>query len=176
MTTEYEVKILEINIDEVIDKLNKLGADKVSEKMQRRYIYDFNPKKDNSWIRLRTDGEKTTLTVKEIQNDRIDGTRELEIIVDDFEKTNLLMEKLGYFVKSYQENKRTRYILDNIEIDIDSWPQIPPYLEIEAGSAAEVESMAERIGFNPSRITSMNTIDVYKKYGIDLDSIKELKF
>ena len=85
MQTEFEAKILEIDVDKVISKLKSLGARKVGEKMQKRFVYDFTPKRKNSWIRLRTNGEKTTLTIKEIQNEKIDGTKEIEVSVDDFE-------------------------------------------------------------------------------------------
>lgn len=46
--------------------------------LQRRYTYDFNPVQSNKWIRLRTNGSKTLLTIKEV-NDRmaIGGTTEL---------------------------------------------------------------------------------------------------
>lgn len=176
MKTEFETKILEIDIDIITAKLNKIGAKKIGNKLQRRFVYDFVPKKENSWIRLRTNGNKTTLTIKEIQNDHIDGTKEIEILVDDFDKTNLLLEKLGYTHKAYQENKRISYIFEGVEIEIDSWPQIPPYLEIEGKSVVEVERVLHLLGFELSKSTSINTTEVYKKYGIDIDSMKELKF
>ena len=118
MDTEFEAKILDIDVDNTISKLESLGAKKIKEKKQKRYVYDFSPKKENSWVRLRTDGEKTTLTIKEIKNHKIDGTKEIEISVDDFQKTNLLLEKLGYFNKGYQENKRMSYILNNVEMKL----------------------------------------------------------
>lgn len=176
MKTEFEAKILEIDVDRIISKLKALGAKKVGEKQQRRFVYDFTPKKENSWVRLRTDGQKTTLTIKETQNDNIDGTKELEISVDDFDKTNLLLEKLGFAHKGYQENKRISYVLEGVEIEIDFWPQIPPYLEIEGKSVDEVEKIIKLLGFELSQATSIHTTDVYKKYGIDIDSIKKLKF
>lgn len=176
METEYEVKILEIDVDKIITKLEALGAKKVREKEQRRFVYDFSPIKDNSWIRLRTDGIKTTLTIKEIKTDEIDGTKELEISVDDFDKTTLLLEKLGYVHRSYQENKRISYVLNDVEIEIDFWPQIPPYLEIEGKSIEHVERVVKLLGYNFDHTTSINTTKVYLKYGIDIMSIKELKF
>ena len=176
MDTEFEVKILDIDVDNIISKLESLGAKKLKEKDQKRYVYDFSPKKENSWIRLRTDGGKTTLTVKEIENHKINGTKEIEISVDDFEKTNLFLEKLGYSNKGYQENKRVSYILDNVEIEIDFWPKIPPYLEIEGKSIQEVENIIKLMGYEKSQTTSINTTEVYKKYGIDIENIKELKF
>ena len=57
MHTEFEERILEINVEETIKKLEVLGAKKVGEWFQKRYVYDFTPKRENEWIRLRTNGE-----------------------------------------------------------------------------------------------------------------------
>ncbi|MBT3412985.1 MAG: CYTH domain-containing protein [Candidatus Jacksonbacteria bacterium] len=176
MDTEFEAKILDIDVDTILSKLKSLGAKKIKEREQKRYVYDFFPKKDNSWVRLRTDGEETTLTIKEIQNDNIDGTEEIELEVSDFEKANFLLEKLGYSNNGYQENKRISYVLEGVQVEIDFWPLIPPYLEVEGNSEEEVEKIVKLLGYEISQTTSMNTIKVYKKYGIDLTAIKELKF
>ena len=89
---------------------------------------------------------------------------------------NLLLEKLGYLNKGYQENKRISYILNNVEIEIDFWPKIPPYLEIEGKSIEEVENIIKLLGYKTSQTTSINTTDIYKKYGIDIENIRDLKF
>lgn len=176
METEFEVKILEIDVDAIQEKLKFLGAEKIGEKFQKRYIYDLKPYKKDSWIRLRTDGNKTTLCIKEIHNNKIDGTKELEVEVSDFEKTNLILEKLGFECRAYEENKRISYVLDDVEIEIDFWPLIPPYLEIEGKSIKDVEKMIEKLGFDVSQTTSINTNLVYRKYGYELHAIKILKF
>lgn len=64
MKTEYEVKILDIAVDKIKCKLDSLGAKFVGRKDFKRNVFDVRPKKKNSWLRLRTDGSKTTLTVK----------------------------------------------------------------------------------------------------------------
>ena len=176
MKTEFEVKILEIDVDKIISKLDSLGAKKIGEKEQKRFVYDFTPIKENSWVRLRTNGQDTTLTIKEIQNDKIDGTKEIEISVDDFETTNIFLEKLGYIPKGYQENKRISYILNGVEIEIDFWPKIPAYLEVEGKSIEDVEKTIQLLGYELTQTTSINTKKVYKNYGIDLEEMKELKF
>jgi len=79
MNTEYEVRILNIDVLEITQKLNSLNAEKVFGALQRRYVYDFNTKVDNKWIRLRTNGKKSTLTIKDLTSKTIDGTKELEI-------------------------------------------------------------------------------------------------
>ena len=39
MKTEFEVKILNINIDDIIKKLEKIGAIKITERNMKRYVY-----------------------------------------------------------------------------------------------------------------------------------------
>jgi adenylate cyclase class 2 len=54
--------------------------------------------------------------------------------------------------------------LDDVEIEIDSWPQIPVYLEIEAKSSNEVKKMVKKLGFDLSETTSINTNKIYQRY------------
>ncbi len=51
-------------------------------------------------------------------------------MVSDFDKTVGMLKILGYEARSIQENKRIRYVLDDVEIDIDTWPLIPLYIEV----------------------------------------------
>lgn len=177
MKTEYEIRVLEINKEEIIKKLEELGATKKGEFNQKRYVYDLRPAETEKWIRLRTDGEVTTLTYKDITSNTIGGTKEVEIEVDDFDKTNEFLENIGFKNKGYQENIRIQYILNDIEIDIDSWPMIPTYLEIEGNSEEEVLEMIKLLKVAPQKLTTLNCKDIYDQfYGIDISKIKILKF
>ena len=94
MNKEYEVTILEID-NHFEEKLLELGAKLVSDSLQKRYVYDVIPVNPNKWIRLRTNGNKTTLTVKEVKDkNEIGGTDESEIVVDSFDNANKLLESL----------------------------------------------------------------------------------
>lgn len=177
MNIEIEERIIEIDIDNIIQKLEVLNATKIGEWYQKRYVYDFNPKRENEWIRLRSNGEKTTLTYKNIEENSINGTKELEVEVSDFEKTNELLNILGYKPKAYQENKRIRYILNGVEIDIDSWPLIPAYMEIEGNSVEDIKKVEKLLNVDVNKITTLNCEDIYKQiYGIDINKINKLKF
>ena len=177
MNIEIEERVLEVDTNNIINKLELLNATKIGEWYQKRYVYDFNPKRENEWIRLRTNGEKTTLTYKNIESNSIDGTKELEIEVSDFEETNKLLNILEYKPKAYQENKRIRYILNDVEIDIDSWPLIPTYMEIEGKSIEEVKKIEALLDVDINKVTTLNCEDIYKQiYGINIQEISELKF
>ena len=145
MHTEYEVRVLEIDKDEIVRRLEQAGAEFQWDYVQRRYVYDFIPKVDSKWIRLRTNGDKTTLTIKNLVSSSIDGTQELEVEVDNFERTNLILKELGYEAKGYQENRRIQYMLNGCEVDIDYWPMIPTYLEIEGPSEEAVYEVLNQL-------------------------------
>ncbi|MDQ0417111.1 adenylate cyclase class 2 [Croceifilum oryzae] len=176
MSIEFEAKVIEINPQDLSEQILELGGEKLGEFFMRRYVYDIIPGDLSKWVRLRDNGKESTLTIKEIVHDGIDGTHELETIVDDFEITNRILEKLGYTAKSYQENRRTSFILNGVRLEIDEWPMIPPYLEIESDSKEQVVEVAHLLGYVESQLTGENTIKIYKQYGIDLNSISDLRF
>ncbi|WP_044640949.1 class IV adenylate cyclase [Risungbinella massiliensis] len=177
MDIEFEAKVIEVNKHEIEKKIKELGGKKINDTtLMRRYVYDITPGDKSKWIRLRDTGKETTLTVKEIKHDGIDGTHEVETVVSDFEATNELLGKLGYSPKGYQENKRTSFVLEGARLEIDEWPMIPPYLEIEADSREEVVRVAEKLGYSEDQLTGENTIKTYARYSINLNEIKELRF
>lgn len=175
MHIEYEVRILNVNKEEIKKKLEKLNAEFKWERIQKRYTYDFNPVLSHKWIRLRTDGEQTTLAIKNVNTKEIDGTEELEISVSDFENTNLILKELGYLPKAFQENKRCRYYLHNVEIDIDSWPMIPDYIEIEGQNEEEVYEIVKLLGYTKEDVTAKDVASIYKEYGYELEELNEIK-
>ncbi len=178
MAKEREVTILNIDEKGFVSKLLNNGAVKKDEFLQRRYTYDFNPILPNKWIRLRTNGKKTTLTIKEIKDKTaIDGTMELETVVGDFDVMNDILKELGYSYRNYQENYRIIYSLDNVEISIDSWTLIPTYAEIEGKTNEDVVMALEKLGYTLDDATTLDVTSIYNEiYGIDLLKIKELKF
>ncbi len=177
MNIEYEVRVLEINKEELVKKLESFNAEFKGEFNQKRYVYNTIPKQDNCWLRLRTNGHITTLTYKSFKKDTIDGTNELEVKIEDFEKTKEILDNTGLKPKGYQENNRVQYVLDGVEIDIDSWPMIPTYVEIEGKDEKSVNDIIEKLNLDKSKVTALDVQSVYKKfYGIDISKIEILKF
>lgn len=108
---------------------------------------------------------------------KIDGVRELEIEVSDYEKTAEILEELGYDAKAIQENKRIRYLYGDIEIDIDTWPLIPTYVEIEGRNVESVEQFLKKIDYDKEKITTLDVENVYREYyGIDINHYPNLTF
>lgn len=175
---ENEVKILEIDTKKWSMMLEKMGATKVGNWEQKRQVYDFHPINPKKWIRLRTNGEKTTLTIKEIiDNTKINGVQELEIEVSDYEKTAKILEELGFHANAVQENKRICYRYEDVEIAIDTWPLIPTYVEIEGPNVEAVEKFLNKIDYDEQKKTTLDVKSIYREfYGILIDQYPNLTF
>ena len=143
--------------------------------------YGINP---NKWVRLRNTNGKTTITIKHILNPKIqeeNGSNlqkvmETEMEVPSIEDGNSILEQLGFCFRNYQEKERVTYDVNGVEVDIDSWPLIPTYVEIENDSDEIIFDTVRKLGLQQHEIVSCNTADVYNKYGIDLYKYRELKF
>ena len=183
---EIEVKFLNIDPASIESKLKSIGAERIFEKIYRRRVFDYPDlrlHKKGAWIRLRDEGEKITLAYKErIGMKTFDGKtnddsmEEIEVNVSDFNKTAELLDKIGLIEKFYQENRRIRYQLDDIEFDIDFWPQLDPYLEIEAPSWEKIDEAIKLLELNPEDKRIFSTTQIYKLKGIEDMDYKEMTF
>ena len=173
---EYETKILNINVQEITSKLESIGAQKVSDYFYRRYVYDLG-KGLKGWIRLRTDGKESTLTFKAKTSEDIDGATEIETTVGDFYNTHQIILQMNIADYKYQENKRTKYELDEIEFCIDTWPKVPTWLEIEGTSIEKVKKGLKLLGLEGKDIGNLSATQTAKRYyNIDLLSYPKLTF
>ncbi|KKR21502.1 MAG: Adenylate cyclase, class 2 (Thermophilic) [Parcubacteria group bacterium GW2011_GWE2_39_37] len=182
MPIEFETQILDINPGEIIEKLRVLGAEEKEEVFQKRWIFDIvclNSEQPGlgEWIRVRQAGDKVDMTYKRKKDFSITGTEEIELAIDDFDKAAALLSKLSCFTGQYfQENRRKQFFLNDLEFDIDYWPNIPPFLEIEGKSEEDVKRGMKLLGLEEKENGHFGLINIYAKHGIKLHDYKELKF
>lgn len=150
MKTEYEAKFLDVNIEKMRQTLKKVGAklEKPMRSFRRVTIDTPEMTKKGAYLRVRDEGDRITLTYKQFKALSVDGAREYEIIVDDFEETIALLTVIGYPAHSYQESKRETWRSGNVEIVIDEWPWLKPYIEIEADGVEPVKTFAKKLGLD----------------------------
>jgi len=180
MNKEYETQVLEIDAEEIKNKLRELGAKEFPEVLQKRWVFDIKCLAEQGigeWIRLRQVNDKVTITYKNRKNTNIDGTEEIEVEVEDFDKAGALLSKLGCWTGHYyQENKRIKFILDGIEFTLDTWPKIPTFLEVESSSKEKVKEGLKMLNLEGKDIGHLGLLKIYRKYGIKLHDYKEIKF
>ncbi|MFZ2969900.1 MAG: hypothetical protein WA063_02015 [Minisyncoccia bacterium] len=133
----------------------------------------------NKWIRLRESDGKTELTVKHVfekSNSALQKVQEAETKVFSFEGTNDILEEIGLASRSYQEKIRISYEYGKANIEIDIWPMLKPYIEIESEDEKLIDNLINILNYQNNEIVSMNTEQLYKRIGIDIHKISQLKF
>ena len=168
-----------------------LSLNKISNILNNSAFINFITKlkkTPNKWIRLRKTIEENdnkelfetiTLVVKHVLKDNNSGIqqmKETEIQVNSFEEANELLEDLGFAYKSYQEKVRVKYVLNEHEIDIDTWPELPTYFEVEGKDKKDLENILNILGYSFEDAVSCTADALYKEIGIDINNMKELKF
>lgn len=133
----------------------------------------------NKWIRLRKSNDKVELTVKHIyqkSKDKIQKVKEYEIAVSDFDETNKILTSIGIIRRNYQEKIRYSFQYKNADIEIDIWPHLDPYMEIECDDENTILEILKELQFENKEIVSVNTEQLYKRKNIDVLKISDLKF
>lgn len=176
MNIEYEVKFINIEKDDIRKRLKKIRAKLVRpEYFQKRVVFNL-PKgyrKEHSWLRVRDEGDKITMALKSITGEKgIERQKELEIQISDFKIAKELLSSIGCEEKAYQETKRELWMLGNVEITIDEWPFLLPFVEIEGKSENDVKKISKKLGFNYSE-GIFGAVDILysNKYNVSPDKI-----
>lgn len=133
----------------------------------------------NKWIRLRETNGKTTLTCKHIfykNKEKFQHVNEYEIVVNNFEQANEMLNCMGAVHRAYQEKHRTSYKFGGADLDIDEWPGLKPFLEIEADDESTISTIIKKLGLANKKVVSCNVEALYRKAGIDIMKLPELKF
>jgi len=175
MDTEYEATFPNINKGEIRLKLTKAGAKLVKpEYLMTRLVFDLLPSKriPGAWLRVRQEGDKTTMSLKIIKGNKITDQQEICLEVDNFKRAVDFLETIGCPRKAYQESRRELWKLNQTEITIDEWPYLEPFVEIEGSSEKQVKRVSKILDFNYQQALFCSVDTLYhQKYGIPTNII-----
>jgi adenylate cyclase class 2 len=184
MKTEIEAKWLEIDHNEFRSRLKKLGAKQTRPltQMVRTVFYDAERKmtKIGARVRVRDEGDRITMSYKRTDDATLTGTKEVELVVDDYERAIDFLKQIGMVQKSVEETKRESWELDGAEIDLDEWPWLPPFVEIEAADEKLLVDVVEKLGLDMKNSVSGSVNDIYELYydvtSDEVNTWSEIKF
>ena len=151
MDIEYEVTFTNIDKEEVRERLRKVGGKlKRAEFLMKRVAFNLptGHEKPKAWVRVRDEQDKITMTFKQIDGDQMEDQKEINLEVDNFEQGVNMLKILGCEEKSFQENKREIWELEGVEVCLDTWPWVEPYVEVEGKSKEAVLRVCELLGFD----------------------------
>lgn len=176
MQKEIEAKFFIDDKNFLRSKLEKIGLKLISgEHLMKRKCFHSLDKNDKSWIRVRNEGNKITMTYKNIVGNTINDVQEIEIIVNNFENACELLSKTNYFEVSYQETLREIWRNNEVEIVIDTWPYLQNYIEIEAKSEELVKKYAKLLDFDFEQEAYFGGVDILynKQFNIPKKIVNE---
>lgn len=170
---EHEIKVLDVDVDTLTKKLEEIGAKKVYDDIRTIIALDTEDKhflnQKDKLIRVTDEGSiKVTMHVHQSHPEIKAGIKF---------KTSRLRETMDFFHEmglnpiSKVRVPRISYELGKIDFDIDSFPAIPPFLEIDIEHIDEegytVESLLKELGLENNKVVVMGTEDIHKFYNID---------
>jgi adenylate cyclase class 2 len=171
MPIETEVKILEINSAGIHKKLLKIGAKKVEDCIIHERIFDFKDKPfpRGNLFRVRHHGNRTEVTFK---TNPTGGSKFLEheeyqTTVEDFDTMCKILELAGLIITNDRQKRRISYVLGKIKFEIDKYPTIPAYMEVE-GERKDIVSALKKLGYTLKDTTNMSGSQVLKQYGVNV--------
>ncbi len=159
----------DINYASVPIKLNKVI--KEAEKLTRN---GKNLREQNFHLRARKQGHHHEFTMK--YRDSIDKDskikRETELSVELTEsewnsiKNDLYLARID--LVAVQEKKRLSYKMkeESMQFDIDTWPGIPTYLEIEGAEEDSIKKYIEILGLQKKEKTTASGEELFQRYDV----------
>jgi adenylate cyclase class 2 len=175
---ELEAKFININKDEVRKKLLDCGGVLIKpEFLQKRVVFYF-PKGheiDGGWVRVRDEQDKLTMSIKIVSGSGINDQKEVSLKIDNFEEAEKFLKMLGCTRKSFQENKRELWNVGDVEIMIDEWPFVEPFVEVEGDSEEKIKDVAAKLGFKyEDALFGSAAVITQRNYGLSQDKINSI--
>jgi len=176
---EVEIKIRNIDKEDIIKKITDLGARKnfCGKVIDHRFdTPDRTLSKQGKALRIRQKGNYVYINLKgkKDSSDNITGREELSLRVFGYRNAYRILTELGY-VKIFELSKtRTEYKMEGVKFDIDEYLGMEAILEIESDNNKTVQEYVDKLGITKEdlgRVYIREILAAKKKY--DFDKKKE---
>ncbi len=174
MAHETETTVLNIDARAITEKLTALGAVKTQDTMLSVDWYRIRGTKEGKdpwFLRIRSDARGMHEVTWKARSDILGTTRrhkEINFLIAEPAKLANLFEELGLEKYAHQDKKRTSFRFKDWSFDIDTYPKMPPYLEIEGTSEKHVREAIVLLGLQGHRTWAEGErILAQKIYGLD---------
>jgi adenylate cyclase class 2 len=129
---EVEIKF-RVEFDRIREKIESIGAKFIGEEIQEDLYFSLPPKHLLRIRRIANLGE-SILGYKEIKDERNEEFDEIEVRVEDFDKTREILKRLGFKEEVWVKKHRYIYKLDNVTFELNKVEGLGDFLDIEVMS------------------------------------------
>ncbi|MDE1856527.1 MAG: hypothetical protein KGH98_00410 [Candidatus Micrarchaeota archaeon] len=132
---------------------------------------------EDEFIRIRTDGKRTTLTYKYRSGNGLRNTDEIEIEVADYGKAVGIISRLWKGRKPYkQENIVEKWKYRGAEVDIVQWPLIPKLVEVEGKDEKQVRRAISDLKITGEVLGNQSLWNIFVRFGQKGKDMGDLEF
>lgn len=189
---QIEYKLIALGADKVLDTITYItffdtNFNIVEERLNPKYSELINEvilftsngsnlRAQNIFLRSRKQGEKFELTLKHSSNtsSSVKSDFELNYLLNLSEWSEIVEDllKAGFIVVAKHEKKRKSYEYKtmNLHFDIDQFPGIPTYLEIEGQSEHDIFEAIKILSLEDHEVSLASGEKFFKKYGVEFYS------
>jgi adenylate cyclase, class 2 len=165
---ELEVKILNVDVKQMQNRLKQLRAKKLFEGPVRSVFFDTQKgelKRSGTLLRLRRKKDRSILTLKRRRADKtVKAAEEYESGIDRYDEVQAILERLGYVAYKSDSKHRISYRLKRSLVEIDIRKDVPPYIEIESPTRREVKEIVMLLGYTMDETRPWSTGELLKSY------------
>lgn len=169
---EIELKFLDIDVEQVKEKLLELGAKKVFDGIVQTVLFDFSDerlKNRNDLLRLRQMDDVSSLTAKLfVEHKSLKVREELEVRIDDFDVMKKILFFLGLEESLVIVKHRISFVLDDARFEFDKHLKnhafIPEFLEIEAKDESAMNKYVDLLALTLDNGHPWGFFEVFQHY------------
>jgi adenylate cyclase class 2 len=157
MAHEIETKVLDIDSEKIQKELLNLGAKKVKD---TKLVVDWyrlvgTKEGEDPWfLRIRSNSEGINEVTWKAKSDILGKVRkhkEINFNIPEPEKLDDLFEELGLEKYAHQEKKRVSFEYKDWIFEIDDYPKMPAFLEIEGNSEIHIKEAMQLLGIENNK-------------------------
>lgn len=165
---ETEYKILEIDPEKLAGIMADIGAQKIYDDVRTITYFDHvdhSQVKASEGIKLTEEGK---LKLEHTQKDVSGQSNSVKVFVSRKAEVVEFLKRLGLQPITKVQARRISYEFDGVDLDIDCFPGIPPFMEIDLGdSKISLKDMLDRLGLEKRDAIIATTPEVFESYGKD---------
>ncbi|MBC8589416.1 class IV adenylate cyclase [Paratissierella segnis] len=181
MTKELEVKVLNMDLNDIEEKIVSLGGRILAKEHQVNTLIDSSktPIKTylDAYFRIRethdilSNTSTVTLTLKKnIKNECIRENIELNTNIEDKDVMLEILKDLGFDKVVEGFKTRISYELEGARLDLDRWDEKTypyPYMEIEVENKEDLDRLINLLAIDNDNVSTKSIVELREEIGLE---------
>jgi adenylate cyclase, class 2 len=167
-TTEVEYKVLDVNPAVIAGAMKAIGAKQVYDDVRTITYFDHPDssfRKAGEGIKLTEEGKLKLEHTRKGENGQSDTVK---LFVSRKEEAVEFLKRLDLIPVTQVQARRISYELNVIDLDVDCFPGIPPFMEVDMADAdIELKELLGKLGLVENEVIVATTPEIFAHYSKD---------